>query len=322
MFYKILFGSFTSRQLVVADPQRELRDLPRPHLDLEAVKLAGIHLFDLELRGAGDRLGLPDHLQLDTLERGERHVEEVSAPARWVQDLDPAELAVEVTQALECRLQVLLTTLLPELDDLRLDERPVLPHGLFDRHSDQPLDELRGRELRAETVALLSVRRTREEGAEDGGFDFGPVGARRFHQGSKVLPRERKGRRLTEEVTVVLEEPVDAETPADIHGTPELHRPLLELLGPFESELNERLEGPGGQEAHVLGEKREDSPDEEPSHRLVVVPPSLQGSGELGQVRRDLFRDRRGSSPWVTLSRALPDVAEELDVLRTLGERR
>jgi hypothetical protein len=319
-------------ELVIADPQRQLGDLPRPRLDLDAVELPRPHLLHAKL-GALRLLQNPDlrlvdelpqlaqHFQLDPLHRVQRHVQEVAAPARRVEEAQRLEPPVELAETLLRGGPVLLLAGLQELDDLRLHRVPAVADRNLDGLPDHALHVGPRRVLRAELVPLPGVERPRQQRPEDGGLHLLPVRLRRLEQHRQVRPGERQRRGVAEEVPVEPEELLEPEAPPLVHGPPQLLHRCRELRRVLAVLRERRLERLAGEQLHVLREHGEHAAHEELRDDLRVVPAVLQRRRKLRQPRRNLARHRRRAPARIQRGRVLPDGAEEVDLLRPVRQR-
>lgn len=90
-------------------------------------------------------------------------------------------------------------------DDLRrrtAHPRPIGAKRLDHSRHHQPLDIGPRRVMRPQLGALLRVQRAFEQGAEDGGFDLGPVSLGRFDQHIEFIGLKRNGAAILEQINV------------------------------------------------------------------------------------------------------------------------
>jgi hypothetical protein len=209
---------------------------------------------------------------------------------------------------------------------------PAGAQRLDDGGQDEAVDVGARRVVGAEVVALERVEGVFEQGAEDGGFDFGPVGAGGFEQQFDLVAVDRQNLGILEQLAVEARQPgADGDRePAFVHRLPQFGGERDELAGgvartaaltpgpsPGGRGEEERFEQGGegavavdfGQQADVLGEHREQAARQEGGDALGGVL-ALQRLGDAGQAHGDVARGAGGAAGRVEAVRVFPDGLE------------
>jgi hypothetical protein len=149
-----------------------------------------------------------------------------------------------------------------------------------------------------------AFQRAFEQRSEDGGFDFGPVGAAGFEQQVDLVAGERQDFGLFEQLAVEARQlgaDGDGEL-AFVHRLPEFGDEGDELFRRLVQGLEQAGEGAFvvdlGQEADVFGKHREQAAREEGGDAFgrVLAPQGLSDAGELCAMSRVARALRRAGS--------------------------
>jgi hypothetical protein len=188
--------------LQVADPEDHFGDGGGARVDFEAEELVRVNgeAFDFEalLRVAQLGEGVED-FAFETLHVFERDVEEVAGAAGGVEDAGGAQFVVPGADEVGGILEL---AFVGEEQGGGLGVVPISAQGLDDGGQDEAVDVGARGVVGTEVVAFERVEGTFEQGAEDGGFDFGPVGAAGFEQQVDLVTVERQNLGLLEELAV------------------------------------------------------------------------------------------------------------------------
>ncbi len=190
----------------------------------------------------------------------------------------------------------------------------------------------------AEGVAFGGVERAFEQGAEDGGLDFAPVGAGGGEQQIDLRAVERQrisvvGRAL-EQLAVEAQHGLrqgDGEAAA-VHVGPEGGEHALQGDGVVAVALEQGDEAAlvalpafarAGQQADVFGKHREQAAGEVGGDKLRGVAAGFERAGEFGQLRGDFAGDAGAGAGGVEAERVEPDAAQGVAHLGAgeVGER-
>jgi hypothetical protein len=120
-------------ELVVSDPERQFRDLPRPRVYFDAEEVGRGDLLVAQFVGACERREFLHRLVLDVLEHVHRDVQEVARAARRVEHAQRPFPRQEIAEVLLGGGAILRLPCLAQADHHSLYVRPARPHGLLDR---------------------------------------------------------------------------------------------------------------------------------------------------------------------------------------------
>ena len=249
--------------LQVADPEDHFGDGGGARVDFEAEELVRVdgEAFDFEalLRVAKLGEGVED-FAFEPLHVFERDVEEVAGAAGGVEDAGGTQFVVPGADEVGGVLEL---AFIGEEQGGGLGVVPVGAQRLDDGGQDEAVDVGARRVVGAEVVAFERVEGAFEQGAEDGGFDFGPVGAAGFEQQVDLVAVERQNLGLLEELAVEARQlgaDGDGEL-AFVHGFPQLGDEGGELFGGVLEGLEQAGEGTFvvdlGEQADVFRKHRE-----------------------------------------------------------------
>ena len=203
----------------------------------------------------------------------QRDVEKVSAAAGGVEHGRRAEFLEEAAHERDRTARRVDLAFVGQQQRGGLDVGPVFAQRRDDRGQHETFDVCARRVVRAESVAFGVAEGLLQERAENGGFDFAPVGTRGGEQRVDVFLGEREGVRRLEKLAVELQH-VDrergAET-ADVHVVPERGHHAGERWRIRTVRFDEGFEAAFGQQFDVFGEHRKQATREKPGDRLGAV---------------------------------------------------
>ena len=170
---------------------------------------------------------------------------------------------------------------------------PLCTQRLDHRRQHQALDVGARCVVRAQRVALFGVERAFKQRAEDGGFDFAPIGFGRFEQQINLVACEFNRLRRLEQLAVEAQHVVRERgaKAAAIHVAPESVGHAHERLGVVAVLLQQLLERACGQQADVFGEHGEQTAGEKARDLLRVMAGGFERFGDFGQLPRHFARD-------------------------------
>lgn len=242
----------------------------------------------------------------------ERDVEEVAGAAGGVEDAGGAQFVVPGADEVGGVFEL---AFVGEEQGGGLGVVPVGAQRFDDGGQDEAVDVGARGVVGAEVVAFERVEGAFEQGAEDGGFDFGPVGAAGFEQEVDLVAVEREDFRLLEELAVEARQlgaDGDGEF-AFVHGFPQLGDKRDELLRRLVQRFEQAGEGAFvvdlGEQADVFGKHREQAAREEGGDALGLVF-AFERLGDAGEANGDFARGAGGAAGRVEAVRVLPDGLE------------
>ena len=165
-------GSYLPFQ--IANPQDKISNWHGPLIDFQSIELTRVDRFALEhqprffLAEAFRRF---QHFAFQPLHQFQRHIEEVARAAGGVQHAGGAELAVEAFDSFKSFCRIFLAQRFDQYFHLF----PISAQRLDDGGDDDAFHIGARGVMRAKLRTLRRIERAFEQGAENGGFDIGPV---------------------------------------------------------------------------------------------------------------------------------------------------
>jgi hypothetical protein len=301
--------------LQVADPEDHFGDGGGARVDFEAEELVRVdgEAFDFEtLLGVAELGEGVEDFAFEPLHVFERDVEEVAGAAGGVEDAGGAQFVVPGADEVGSLTEL---AFVGEQQGGGLGVVPVGAQRLDDGGQDEAVDVGARGVMGAEVVAFKRVEGAFEQGAEDGGLDFGPVGAAGFEQEVDLVAVERQNFGIFEQLAVEARQPGadgDGEL-AFIHRLPEFGNERDELLRGFLQGLEQggerALVVDLGQQADVFGEHREEAAREKGGDSLGGVS-GFQRLGDAGEADGNFARGAGGAAGGVEAVRVVPDGLE------------
>ncbi len=330
--------------LQVADPQHEFGQRSGAGVDFEAEKLLRGDGFAFErefVLGFAKGGKLVEHFAFEALEVFEGDVEEVAAAAGGVEHAQGAQAVMKAAEFGAgsvhlgvARAAVEFGGFVGEQQRGGLGVCPFAAQGFHHGGQHEAFDVGARGVVGAEGVAFGGVERALEQGAEDGGLDFAPVGAGGGEQQIDLRAVERQGvgvvGRALEQLAVEAQHGLrqgDGEAAA-VHVGPEGGEHALQggrvVAVALEQGDEAALVGlpalctlatlpafaRAGQQADVFGKHGEQAAGEVGGDKLRGVAAGFERAGEFGQLRGDFAGDAGAGAGGVEAERVEPDAAQ------------